>query len=450
MKETIQSGSTLRQSSQHTQGASVDQSSLPADVLCIPSTNDAIASTYGQVLGSEVSSLPVDESALYNNNTTETGTFRPQIRPDVILGPRLLSGNTSVHYIKDRCANTFYRIGAREYFLISRMDGNRSLQEIETAYEQAYRHHLTQQAWTNLFSLLGKRALLVHTADKRTLAMLKQHAATQQATKQQSRIALRNADHLVNTIVPWVRFAFQPVTVFIALLLTIAMETFFLLHAPAIFGALLPGILHQYLSIPLFLLLVPLFIGTHEFAHATACTFFGGSVQEIGLGWRFFLPYTYCKIDDIVLLPRRWQRVFTAFAGIYINLLMVTPFALLWWISPNGSLGQATSALVLVLINLLTLANCLPFAELDGYLMLKYAFNMVDLRADSYTAWRQLFKHRDFYRHPADQKNPNEQRLIDSLGWRRTIAIAYGLLSLLYPLALLAGVIFLLTRLLHI
>ena len=54
----------------------VDTSSLPADVLHIPSTNDAIASTYGQVLGSEVSSLSVDTSSLYSfQRSKRTSTF---------------------------------------------------------------------------------------------------------------------------------------------------------------------------------------------------------------------------------------------------------------------------------------------------------------------------------------------------------------------------------------
>jgi len=374
-------------------------------------------------------------------NSTEL--FRPQVRTDIVFGPPMLYGGATVYYIKDTLTGQFYRIGAKEYFLISRMDGTRTLEQIEAEYRLTFNRRLSPQSWGQLFSLLNKRSLLVGTTGANTLHMLKQEEEKERVRKGSGRLSLAQPDRFLEKILPWLRFAFHPAFVYPALAAMLILEVFFFLSVRIAVAELLPDLGH-YFSLSLVLLLgalVCIFLATHEFAHGLACKYFGGSVPEIGVIWRAPFLYAYCKIDDVVLFHNRWHRVYTAFAGIFVNLLMVIPFALLWRFSPEHSLTQVIGAFVLVFVNLFTLANLIPFVELDGYLMLKYALNVLDLREHSSRTWyyrirKGIFKESD---NPADLNERSSQR----------IYLVYGVCSLIYLLLFVGFLLFLLATLLQ-
>lgn len=365
--------------------------------------------------------------------------FRPEIRADVIFGPLMISGGTQIYYVKDTLTEWFYRVGAREYFLMKKMDGQKTIQEIEAEYLATFHRRLTAQSWAQLFTLLAKRSLLVDKEHTDSPADLVQKASTHRQARKRNifnrRFSLPAPDRFLARFLPWVRFAFHPLFVLPALVIIGLLEIFFAFNAPTAVADLFSGLQH-YFSLPFVLLLclfLGIFLAVHETAHGLACKYFGGSVPEMGIVFRGFLPFGYCKIDDVVLFHNRWHRVSTAFAGIFANLLMVLPFVWLWQFSPAQSLPRVIGAFVLVFMNIFILLNCLPFGELDGYLMLSYALNIVDLRQHAYRIWQ--FRKRD--------------QSISYAGNSRVIYLAYGFCSLVYLLALLIGVILLLVILLH-
>jgi putative peptide zinc metalloprotease protein len=128
----------------------------------------------------------------------------------------------------------------------------------------------------------------------------------------------------------------------------------------------------------------------HECAHGLTCWHFGGRVEEIGLLWRFPLLAPYCNVDDVVLLPRG-QRVATAFAGVFVSLLALVPFAVLWVSTGPGALHNLAGTVLL--FGVVTAAiNLVPFLRLDGYYMLTHALNLVDLRGDTYRFYARLLR----------------------------------------------------------
>lgn len=330
----------------------------------------------------------------------DIATLRPQLRPDVVLGPPTLRRGVPVHYIKDRSTNWFYRIGAREYFLVSRMDGHQTLQEIGAEYETQMGKRLSSASWTQVLSLLEKRQLLVGSETPEGLKNLK-NAARKKASRGRgifrARIALVNPDAFLERVIPWLRFAFHPAFVWTALAAIVALEIFFFTHLTALFGEIeanltLKVLADSHFLFPWIAFFIVLF-ATHELAHGLACKRFGGSVQEIGIGWRYLSPFPYCKLDDVVLFQNRWHRVYTAFAGVFINLLTLLPFSVLWlFVPPHGALSLF-SAYAVVSINFFSLINLLPFLELDGYLMINYALNMADLRKDAYDLYQSKVTH---------------------------------------------------------
>lgn len=378
--------------------------------------------------------------------TTFSEPFRPQIRSDIVFGPPILSGGATVYYMKDSLTNWFYRIGAREYFLISKMDGTRTMEEIEAEYRAAFNRRLSPQSWGQIFGLLNKRFLLTGTADADTLSMLKKEGdkqRNQQGRRWYSRRwSLAHPDRFIEKILPWVRPTFHPAFVYPALIIVVALEVFFFLNLGIAEAELLPGLI-RYFSLPFVLLLCGLgciFLAAHEIAHGLACKHFGGSVQEMGITWRAPFLSAYCKIDDVVLFHNRWHRVYTAFAGIFVNLLMLIPFALLWHLSPANSEGQIISLFVFVSVNVFILVNLIPFIEVDGYLMLKYALSVVDLREYATRIWYFKIMKRFFGKSNATVRfdDPSQQ-----------IYLVYGVCSFIYTILFVGFLLFLLITLLH-
>jgi putative peptide zinc metalloprotease protein len=125
-------------------------------------------------------------------------------------------------------------------------------------------------------------------------------------------------------------------------------------------------------------------IAGHEFFHGIACVRYGGRPTEIGLMWRFPMIAPYCKVDDVVTFPRPGQRVVTSFAGIYVNLVALIPFAALWWWGPASGWWHGLAAALLLFGVVAALANLVPVLKLDGYHMLEHATSTMNLQGESF------------------------------------------------------------------
>jgi putative peptide zinc metalloprotease protein len=124
-------------------------------------------------------------------------------------------------------------------------------------------------------------------------------------------------------------------------------------------------------------------IAGHEFFHGIACVRYGGRPTEIGVMWRFPMIAPYCKVDDVVTFPRPAQRVVTSFAGIYVNLIALIPFAALWWWGPQSGWWHGLAAALLLFGVTAALANLVPVLKLDGYHMLEHATSTMNLQGES-------------------------------------------------------------------
>ena len=327
------------------------------------------------------------------NAATYSSTFKPQLRKDIVFGPPECTGGATVYYMKDTFTNWFYKVGVREHFLVSRMDGSKTLQQISTEYALQFGYHLDDHIWTGLFKLLEKRQMLMSTADSAKLEELKSAAERKRRTGNRGllrrRFQLVNPDAFLVKLLPWTLFAFRPAFVISALLVTAVLEVFVILNIKGI-GIDAWDARKNTLTVVLFFGLTWLFAAFHELAHGLACKKFGGSVREIGIIWRYLTFFPYCKLDDVVLFHNRRHQVYAAFAGTFVSFLTLLPFGLCWWFAPVKSSGRELSALFLILFNCTCLINFLPFIELDGYFMLSHALGMIGLRKDSHQCWQKM------------------------------------------------------------
>jgi putative peptide zinc metalloprotease protein len=374
-------------------------------------------------------SITVQESRDYYE------AFYPCLRAEITFGPPLRLGATTVYHLKDRFTGWFYRIGAREQFVFSRMDGSRSLRQIGEEYAAEFGRSLNEQSWGNLFRIIEKRQMLAGAIDSEKLDTWKQEAKQKKREGARGllrrRFALVEPDRFLERILPWFAFAFHPAFIALALLGIVGLEIFVGINIRSITLELVESY-HQPLNIALFLVVGWLFAAVHECAHGLTCKKYGGSVSEIGIFWRYLSFFPYCKIDDVLLFSKRRHRIYTVLAGVFTNLLCSTPFGIIWWLAPTHSVLSEVSSFMLISFNLSSFFNLVPFIELDGYFSLNHFLGTVDLRKEAHFYWKRgalklLLK--------KGEGNANRGYT------RRDISIyfTYGLFSLLFTTAFLVG-----------
>lgn len=358
-------------------------------------------------------------------------TYQPQLRADISFGPAERQRGKVVYYVGDRYTNQFYRIGAKEYFLLSRMDGQTTLAQLAQDYTAAFGRHLDQRGWENLFKLLDARQMLTGYTDPKRLDALKEKAERKKKEGQGAllkRYRLVNPDRLLEWLLPYVKFVFSPRFVIPAAVAIIIVEMLVLLNIKTIaHDALWLG---QHAQMwPLVFLLLTVCAAIHETAHGLACKRYGGKVNDMGVMWRYFWFYPYCKLDYIVLFHNRWHRVYVALAGPFANLLMLTMFGLIWWQSSVGGFWHGVSSRMLLVYNFFTFLNFVPFVQLDGYFMLCHALGLSELRKESHAYVRQTLQRKLF--------NWDEGEIVGYSRSEKRLFLIYGICSIVMTIALL-------------
>ncbi|MGW6743144.1 peptidase M50 [Streptomyces sp. NPDC055025] len=326
---------------------------------------------------------------------------RPALRPDVLLSPALLHGPATVHLIKDPEGGAAFEVGVKEYFLISRLDGARSLGEIGEEYAGAFGKRLAEPHWKRLLGLLGARGLLAGAPARPTQAATAAMAATAATAPEAPAAAvvtasgpfngtlLRGTMRLVadanattgrlhRLLRPVLRAPFLlPLTGLLA-----AMEVLLASALPELAGDTW-WLFHQ--PVALFAVFTLLWLSTalHELAHGVAARHYGGTVSEIGLRWRLPMAVMYCTVDNYRYLRTRWHQFVVAGAGAFANLLFLLPF-LAWWAAlPAGDPTRRVLSGLLLLGSVQALVNLLPLPPLDGYTMLGHALRVSRLGPES-------------------------------------------------------------------
>lgn len=318
-------------------------------------------------------------------NTQPDGEYRPRLRPDILFGPILSYGERKACFFKDRGTGRYYRVGLREQFLLRRMDGTRTLAEIDQEYQARFGRSLGPKSWEQIFTLIGKRALLegnVPGDDDAPGEAFKEMALPDGFFTKRFRIV--NPNTRLDRLLPWFRFTFTSSFLYIGLAIVAVTEIWFLMHFRAVLDSGWGAARHAAWFVwPLLLALILFAAAIHEAAHGLTLRRYGLAVDEMGVIFRYFTFFPYTKIDDVVLLQRKRDQIAVAFSGTFVSLLFVVPFAAIWKGTPAGDGWHELSALMLTSYNFTGLLNLVPFVQLDGYHMTAFLAGRPLLRADA-------------------------------------------------------------------
>ncbi|MFI1936172.1 peptidase M50 [Streptomyces purpureus] len=310
---------------------------------------------------------------------------RPALRADVLLSPALLHGSATVYLVKDPVSGTSFEIGPKEFFLVSRLDGARSLAEIGAEYGQAFGRRLGEAHWQRLLGLLGSRRLLAGGPPPQPPA-----PRTKQVEGTLLRGSVRlvaDADAATAALHRALRPLLHPAALAVGLLVCLATTAVTVASAAELLRDL--GWLLRR-PVPLLAVASALWLSTalHEFAHGVAARHVGGAVGEIGLRWRLPVAIMYCTVDNYRYLRRRRHQLAVAGAGAFANLLFLLPFCLWWAALPEGDATRRTLGALLLLGTAQALVNLIPLPPLDGYTMLGHALRVTTLAPASATYLR--------------------------------------------------------------
>ncbi|MFI9830861.1 site-2 protease family protein [Streptomyces sp. NPDC051913] len=362
--------------------------------------------------------------------------YRPELRAEIRVSDELLLGNGTVHLIKNTRSGQSFKVGGKEHFLISRMDGSRSLEEIGAEYAGRYGRRLSDANWQQLLRMLGTRGLLVGAP----ATAPQQASAPQSGEKPADADAPKPGRRLLRGTLPLVAdadatahrlhraFGFLLSRRWMVPLLTMAlvMEATLVVRA----GELALATRETFTN-PVLLTATGALLwqstALHELAHGVVAKHYGGRVAEIGLRWRLPTVIMYCTVDNYLYLRTRWARVATALAGAAMNLLFLLPFFALWLLAPLDNATHDALAGLLFLGSVQAFAMLLPLPPLDGYKIAAQVLGATELAASS-GAYLRLAVRRDAL----------------AAGYPRRARIAYtayGLLCLFVLGALVAGAV---------
>lgn len=121
--------------------------------------------------------------------------------------------------------------------------------------------------------------------------------------------------------------------------------------------------------------------GLHELGHAVVCFRQGIRCPDIGLLFIMCAPCVYCDVSESWRLPRRSQRAAVAAGGMYVELIVATIAAWVWFLTVQSPINTLALQTMCVCSISTVIVNANPLMRFDGYYILADWLNEVNLRS---------------------------------------------------------------------
>jgi putative peptide zinc metalloprotease protein len=369
-----------------------------------------------------------------------------RLRPDLIIQPQDSVSGTWV--VKDPISLRFFLFGGDERFIMDRLDGRRTLDQIidDFARERAPKR-MTLERLQSFLATLHRNGLASSDAPRQGHIML-ERAADQRWRENMlgwsNLLAIRlpgfNPDALLGRIYSWFCWCFTWWFLACATILCV-IATGIVIADWDTFRMAWPR-LHEFVSGSNLIWLGMALVVTkclHELAHALTCKHFGGRCQEMGVILLVFMPCLYCNVSDAWMLKSRWQRIAISAAGMIMELFLAAIAVILWRYSHPGPLNSISLNIIIVCGMSTLLFNGNPLLKHDGYYILSDLLGMPNLWQESrgylygwLSKWFQADKSRE-------ELSPDHPWLL----------FAYAVSSTIYRICLTVGILLFLYRALH-
>ena len=367
-------------------------------------------------------------------------TGKPKLRQDLVLVEQTYRGEQS-YIIKDPQSRKYFRFRPVEVMVMQAFDGEHTA--VETSATLNAEGLRVSPGGVEAFARkLSTMGLCERTLGERSVLQMERLRAERRRRLGHGvgpfkgellriRWSVGDPDKLLDWMLPRLKFFFTPTF----LRLSVALfGIYFLILAVKWqdFVRTLSDFYHLEVGLTayaVFWLSGTAIIVIHELGHGLTCKYFGGRVHEIGAMLFYFQLAFFCNVNDAWTFPERRARLWVTAAGSWIQLVVASLAAVVWWAATPGSIleyaafaGVFTGGIATVLMN----AN--PLIPLDGYYALSDYLEVPNLRqrAFGYIGWlvkTRLFK-LELPPPPADERE------------RRVFLIYGGIAAFYIPLAL--------------
>jgi putative peptide zinc metalloprotease protein len=376
--------------------------------------------------------------------TADAGSLLP-LREEIAIfpGPAALDGSPS-WTLHDPSSNRFYRLGWREFEMLSRWDsGNAAALTARVEAETTLR--VEQHDVDDLVKFLFSFDLL-RTSSPEATANLIRKAQRQRGSWGRwllhnylfIRIPLLRPDRFLNASYPYLRFLFSPLVAAVV----VAIGLIGLVRAARQWDVFL-GTFVDLFSVQGaigFAVTLGCMKALHELGHAYTAKRFGCRVPTMGLALLVMVPVLYTDVNDAWKLPSRRQRLAIGLAGITTE-LGCAAFALFTWsVLPNGA-ARSVAFLVATSIWLTTvLLNASPFMRYDGYYVLSDWLEVPNLhtRAFALAQWWLRETLLGLGDEVPEEMPPHRRRLLvlfAFLTWAYRFTLFLGIAAIVYHFA---------------
>jgi len=348
----------------------------------------------------------------------------PKLRPDLVV--KTAPGDSAACVLSDPIGRRYFRLGEREAFILTLIDGQRDLAAIgrDTA---AHFGPLPSQAVDQFVWELGQAGLLDEQAG------LWRHLAAPQRSGPLVVWTVPDAKDRLEAIYTRLSGLFHPVTWGVAVFLfvqaaVLVIRRWSLVKADLAFLAANPAAI-PLLLIACYLAMAPVVL-SHELAHALTCIHYGGRVSRLGLMVRHFLPAAFADVSDLYMLPTQ-ARIAVYLAGPASTLAWAGLAVTVWAFWPVASYVHLIAGAVALVAMINGLVGLNPVAGYDGSEALGERLAVPGLHRRALGYWWDRLRGRDV-------PTPPEVRLFR---WYGLGFLVYNLVVLVVIAALVAVVV---------
>ncbi|HKZ53256.1 MAG TPA: efflux RND transporter periplasmic adaptor subunit [Candidatus Acidoferrales bacterium] len=331
-------------------------------------------------------------TSLRLNSILAQGLHRPKLRPDLRVSEQTFAGETT--YVINIVESGFYaRYSAYEYELLKLCDGTRTVAELAAALSERHPDIPAREEEVAEFLENMDRNIWERSLGEKNLAILGRIRDERKQRLQRSSLlyiyfSAWNPDKLLERIHPYLRWMYTRTFVILSLLLflstaIIVAADWLRIRQDTIEFYTFTNKTGYDLWVFWFLLFFTSF--AHEFGHGLTCKHYGGRVPQMGFLLIYFTPAFYTECTELVMFDRSSKRLWTIFAGIWIELVICGVATLVWFFSPPGSFVGDLGYKTLLLTGVSgVFINLNPLIKFDGYHLLAEYLQIDSLREDSF------------------------------------------------------------------
>ncbi|WP_315850974.1 MULTISPECIES: hemolysin D [Rhodopirellula] len=322
-------------------------------------------------------------------------------RPDLTASRHHYQGQ-GYWVVKEPVGLQYFRFHDEEYFILNMLDGHVSLQQIKDGFEQRFApQKITFGDLQQFIGMLHRSGLVISNSPGQGKSLRERGRKKKNKElmgKMSNVFAVRfrgiDPEKILNRMLPIFGWIFTvPALIFFAGLLLAA--SLLLATQYQTVYAKLPTF-HQFFAADRWIILaatMAIVKVIHEFGHGLSCKKFGGECHEIGFMLLVFTPCLYCNVSDSWMLPNKWKRIWIGAGGIYVEMILASIAAFVWFFSePGTTINDLCLNMMFLNVVSTILVNGNPLLRFDGYYIMMDYLEIPNLRQKSTEVLKRWFQ----------------------------------------------------------